>query len=115
MVTTFPPCQSRQQPAPPPLDPAAAPSSVGCEDGHTVGEWPIPPGATRRTRPPASRKAPLEPMLTIAQTAELLQVSEKTVRRRIAERSLVAHRVGGQWRIAPSDVADYLRDARRVH
>ena len=64
---------------------------------------------------PASRPAqpfarPLEPLLTIKQAAALLQVSEKTMRRRIAEGGLVAHRVGAQWRIAPRDVADYLRD-----
>ena len=66
---------------------------------------------------PASRPAqplarPLEPLLTISQAAALLQVSEKTLRRRIAEGGLVAHRVGAQWRIAPRDVAEYLRESR---
>ena len=75
----------------------------------------LPSGTAGGARPGMPRPAPLEPLLTIAQTAELLQVSAKTVRRRIAERSLVAHRIGGQWRIAPCDVADYLREARRAH
>jgi excisionase family DNA binding protein len=66
---------------------------------------------------PASRLAqpfarPLDPLLTVKQTAALLQVSEKTIRRRIAEGGLVAHRIGAQWRIASRDVADYLRDRR---
>ena len=66
---------------------------------------------------PASRPAqpyvrPLEPLLTISQAAALLQVSEKTVRRRIAEGGLVAHRIGARWRLAPRDVADYLRERR---
>jgi excisionase family DNA binding protein len=70
-----------------------------------------------KTPRPASRPAqpfarPLEPLLTISQAAALLQVSEKTIRRRIAEGGLVAHRVGAQWRLAPRDVADYLRDGR---
>ena len=71
----------------------------------------------RQTSRPASRPAqplarPLEPLLTISQAAALLQVSEKTLRRRIAEGGLVAHRVGAQWRLAPRDVAEYLRDRR---
>jgi excisionase family DNA binding protein len=66
---------------------------------------------------PASRPAqpfarPLEPLLTIKQAAALLQVSEKTIRRRIEEGGLVAHRIGARLRIAPRDVADYLRDRR---
>ena len=71
----------------------------------------------RQTPRPASRPAqpyvrPLEPMLSIRQAAALLQVSEKTLRRRIAEGGLVAHRIGAQWRLAPRDLADYLRDRR---
>jgi excisionase family DNA binding protein len=74
------------------------------------------PGPFKTPRP-ASRPAqpfarPLEPLLTVKQGAALLGVSDKTIRRRIAEGGLVAHRVGAQWRIAPCDVADYLRDRR---
>ncbi|MBV8704761.1 MAG: helix-turn-helix domain-containing protein [Acetobacteraceae bacterium] len=71
----------------------------------------------RQTSRPASRPAqplarPLEPLLTIKQAAELLQVSDKTLRRRIAEGGLVAHRIGAQWRLAPRDIAEYLRESR---
>lgn len=66
----------------------------------------------RVPRPAQSPARPLEPLLTIAQTAELLQVSDKTIRRHIAQGSLIAHRIGAQWRLAPRDVADYLRDTR---
>jgi excisionase family DNA binding protein len=60
-------------------------------------------------RPPAFAS---EPLLTIAQTALLLQVSTKTVRRRIADGSLVAYRIGAQWRLAHRDIDDYLRAVR---
>jgi excisionase family DNA binding protein len=74
------------------------------------------PGPLEKPRP-ASRPAqpfarPLETLLTIKQAAALLQVSEKTIRRRIEEGGLVAHRIGARLRIAPRDVADYLRDRR---
>ena len=77
----------------------------------------VPMPDPRQTSRPVSRPAqplarPLEPLLTIKQAAELLQVSEKTIRRRLAEGGLVAHRVGAQWRVAPRDVAEYLRDRR---
>ncbi len=72
---------------------------------------------SREKPQPASRPAqpfarPLEPLLTVKQAAALLQVSEKTIRRRMAEGELVAHRIGAQWRLAPRDIADYLRDRR---
>jgi excisionase family DNA binding protein len=69
-------------------------------------------GKPRQASRPVQSARPLEQLLTIAQAAELLQVSHKTIRRRIADGSLVAHRVGIQWRIAPRDIADYLREAR---
>ena len=77
----------------------------------------VPMPDPRQTSRPASRPAqplarPLEPLLTIKQAAELLQVSDKTLRRRIAEGGLVAHRIGAQWRLAPRDIAEYLRESR---
>ena len=66
----------------------------------------------RASRPTQPFARPLEPLLTVKQAAALLQVSEKTIRRRMAEGELVAHRIGAQWRLAPRDVADYLRDRR---
>jgi excisionase family DNA binding protein len=55
------------------------------------------------------------PLMTLAQAAEQLQVSIKTLRRRIADDSLAAHRIGRQWRIDPRDLDDFLRTARHGH
>jgi excisionase family DNA binding protein len=60
----------------------------------------------------ASSAAALEWLRTIRQTADLLQVSEKTIRRSIADGSLPAHRIGAQWRICQRDIEDFLRTAR---
>jgi excisionase family DNA binding protein len=54
-------------------------------------------------------KAP-ERLLTIPDVADLLQVSEKTVRRLIDSRELAAAKLGAQWRIRPRDLDDYFRD-----
>ncbi|NDR57913.1 helix-turn-helix domain-containing protein [Aliiruegeria sabulilitoris] len=47
-------------------------------------------------------------LLSIAETAKFLGVSEKTVRRKIAAEDLRASRVGAQWRIRPEDIEAYL-------
>jgi excisionase family DNA binding protein len=46
----------------------------------------------------------LEPLLTIRQAVDLMQVSEKTVRRRITDGSLIALRIGSQRRIQRCDL-----------
>ena len=51
-------------------------------------------------------------LLTIPQTAELLQVSEKKVRRLIKSGELVAHRVGRQLRISEGDLRQFLEQRR---
>lgn len=51
---------------------------------------------------------------TIPETAEILKVSEKTVRRMIEARELVAYRVGQQLRINDNDLRAFLADARMV-
>jgi len=49
-------------------------------------------------------------LLTVAQTAEYLKLSEKTIRRLIKSRSLKASKVGDRsWRIKASDIESYLR------
>ncbi len=49
-------------------------------------------------------------LLTVSQTANYLQVSEKTVRRLIKNHQLIASKVGNRtWRIKESDIADYLQ------
>lgn len=48
-------------------------------------------------------------LLTIAQVAEYLKLSEKTVRRLIKSHKLIASKVGDRsWRIKASDIEDYL-------
>jgi excisionase family DNA binding protein len=60
----------------------------------------------------------LEPLYTVAETAKILNVSEKTVRRLIKDELLRAigfrrgdgHR--GPVRVAPTDLEDFIRDHR---
>ena len=51
-------------------------------------------------------------LLSIKEVAQLLHVSDRTVKRRIAEGELAGHKVGHQWRLAKTDVEDYLRRRR---
>jgi excisionase family DNA binding protein len=53
-----------------------------------------------------------EPLYTIAQVAEILNASEKTVRRLIKKEQLRVIRIGGLLRIDPLDVQDLTRDHR---
>jgi excisionase family DNA binding protein len=54
----------------------------------------------------------LEPLLTVKETAKLLNTCEKTVRRRITEGELPVIRDGRTVRIHPADLERYIR-ARR--
>ena len=61
------------------------------------------------------RQAPahtLPNLLTIGQTAEVLQVSTKTIRRWIKRGDLIAHRLGGQCRIGETDLQAFIRMRR---
>ena len=50
-------------------------------------------------------------IFTIAQTAEYLQVSEKTVRRLIKFGQITASKVGERnWRIRKQDIEEYLAE-----
>ncbi|WP_423891371.1 helix-turn-helix domain-containing protein [Bradyrhizobium sp.] len=51
---------------------------------------------------------PLGKLRTISQTAEILQTSERTVQRLIADGRLRAHRIGRLVRITDDDVAALL-------
>src|SRR3954452_15051534 len=51
-------------------------------------------------------------MLTIGQVAEHLAVSDRTVRRWIADRKLIAHRIGRSIRIATDDLRLFLSQYR---
>jgi excisionase family DNA binding protein len=55
-----------------------------------------------------------EPLLSIAEVAEILNCCPKTVRRRIndPDRGLRAIRIGGMLRIDPADLEDFIRDRR---
>jgi excisionase family DNA binding protein len=60
----------------------------------------------------------LEPLYTVAETAKILNVSEKTVRRKIDDellRAISFRRGGGRRgpvRVAPPDLEDFIRDHR---
>jgi excisionase family DNA binding protein len=60
----------------------------------------------------------LEPLYTVAETAKILNVSEKTVRRLIEDELLraISFRRGdgrrGSVRVAPADLEDFIRDHR---
>lgn len=52
--------------------------------------------------------------MTVAQAAEKLQVSKKTILRRIADGSLSSHRIGPQTiRIKEEDLDKYLNSKRQ--
>jgi excisionase family DNA binding protein len=60
----------------------------------------------------------LEPLYTVTETAKILNVSEKTVRRLIKDEALraIGFRRGaarrGPVRVAPADLEDFIRDHR---
>lgn len=49
-------------------------------------------------------------ILTISPTAAYLKISEKTVRRLIEKKELLASKVGGSWRIKTIDIEKYLEE-----
>ena len=51
-----------------------------------------------------------EQLLTIADAAEFLRVSEMTIRRWIRARELIAAQLGSQWRIRPRDLDLFVRE-----
>ena len=51
-------------------------------------------------------------IMTIQQTAEYLQVCDKTVRRLISKQELYASKIGKSWRVKKSDIDDYLLQTR---
>ena len=67
-----------------------------------------------RHTPPAAKKR--EPLLAIPDVAEILKVSEKQVRRYIADpdprKRLPSIKIGRLIRIDPSDLENFIRDRR---
>ena len=51
-------------------------------------------------------------ILTVLQTAQYLQVCDKTVRRLIAKKELPASKIGRSWRIKKRDIEEYLNSTR---
>lgn len=54
----------------------------------------------------------LEPPCTVAEAAEILNIDEKTVRRRIKDGALRSIKIGLLRRIDPRDLEDFIRDHR---
>jgi excisionase family DNA binding protein len=48
-------------------------------------------------------------LLTLRETAELLQVSKRTLQRLICRNKVPALKVGGQWRVNESHLAKWLQ------
>lgn len=51
-------------------------------------------------------------IFTVSQTAQYLQVCDKTVRRLISKNELVASKIGNSWRIQKQDIDNYLKENR---
>jgi excisionase family DNA binding protein len=61
-----------------------------------------------------STARPRGKLRTIAETAEILQTSERTVQRLIASKKLRAHYIGRLVRITDADIAALLDETRTV-
>ena len=58
--------------------------------------------------PPPSYPSPPARLLRIAEVADLLQISAKTIRRRIQDGRLRAYFIAQQWRIDPRDLQRFI-------
>ena len=52
-------------------------------------------------------------LLTIQNVADILQVSQRSVRRWLDAGDLVAHRIGRQWRISQGDLGAFIKLRRQ--
>lgn len=52
-------------------------------------------------------------LLTLAEAAQLLQVSTRTLQRMIRSNDLPALKVGGQWRLRESQLTDWIERRER--
>ena len=52
-------------------------------------------------------------LLTLAEAASLLHVSTRTLQRMIRSRDLPALKVGGQWRLRESQLAEWIEGRER--
>lgn len=53
-------------------------------------------------------------MLTLAQVAEHLQVSEKTIYRYLEAKELKGTKLGRAWRIAEADLRDFIQKRSNI-
>jgi excisionase family DNA binding protein len=53
-------------------------------------------------------------LLSIGDAARFLQVSEKTIRRWIAAKTIRAHRVGRQWRITDQELNRLIEEGASI-
>jgi excisionase family DNA binding protein len=58
--------------------------------------------------------SPLPAFYSVTETAKLLKVSPRTVRRWIEKRDLTVHRFGRQLRITDSDLVTFIRQRREA-
>ena len=61
---------------------------------------------------PTPGTSPLPAFYSVAETAKLLKVNPKTVRRWIENRDLTVHRFGRQIRITEPDLVMFIRQRR---
>jgi excisionase family DNA binding protein len=60
----------------------------------------------------ASPRSTSGPLLSISAVAKRLDVSTRTVRRLIDDKSIAIHRIGRQIRISEADLAAYVQSQR---
>ena len=53
-----------------------------------------------------------QPLLTLDEAAERLRTTSWTVRRWIREGKLVGTRIGGEWRVDPVDLEEFIRKGK---
>ena len=87
------------------------------EAGDLVGveqTYFLPTRSSRRLPFRPRQSASLEEFFTVKEVAEICRVNTKTVRRWIDRGELVAHRFGRQLRIAPADLAVFVKLRRKL-
>jgi excisionase family DNA binding protein len=52
-------------------------------------------------------------LIGIKELQELLGISERTIRRLLAERSIPAYKIGQRWRFDPKEVKEAFRQDKR--
>ena len=53
-----------------------------------------------------------KPLLTLDEAAQRLRTTSWTVRRWIREGKLIGTKIGGEWRVDPVDLENFIRDGK---